>query len=238
MSPRNAHDWSTFLRLAAEAPVVGFAAGWRRDGALGGVAIALEVDRRPPIVWWVPLSDAAADDDGADATLEPDGACWGERRSRRRASAAMRTSRRSWRRAWRCRHPVYDPMHAAALLQPHIDAPPKLSELLTLRSATHAALARCDGGRTAHESGCVHAARSLAACCELLPAVAEQGLTAPLKASLTPLSHALQLLGRGAIGARSAAACAALLPRGASDARARSPPPTPPRTAPRSSASL
>ena len=59
--------------------------------------------------------------------------------------------------------PVYDPMHAAALLQPHIDAPPKLSELLTLRSATHAALARCDGGRTAHESVCVHAARSLAA---------------------------------------------------------------------------
>ena len=113
------------------------------------------------------------------------------------------------------------PMHAAALLQPHIDAPPKLSELLTMRSATHAALARCDGGRTAHESGCVHAARSLAACCELLPAVAEQGLTAPLKASLTPLSHALQLLGRGAITLRSAAACAALLPRGASDARAR-----------------
>ena len=31
--------------------------------------------------------------------------------------------------------PVYVPMHAAALLQPHIDAPPKLSELLTQGSS-------------------------------------------------------------------------------------------------------
>ena len=186
VSPRTAHDWSTFLRLAAEAPVVGFAAGWRRDGALGGVAIALEVDRRPPIVWWVPLSDAAADDDGADTTLEglrrvlgraaqPKACFGGDAHVEAIVAAGVAVS-----------PPVYDPMHAAALLQPHIDAPPKLSELLTLRSAMHAALARCDGGRTAHESGCVHAARSLAACCELLPAVAEQGLTAPLKASLTP----------------------------------------------------
>ena len=153
------------------------------------------------------------------------GACSGERRSQA-CSAAMRTSRRSWRRAWRCRLrcTIRCTRRRCSSRTP---TPPKLSELLTLRRRTPRLRAVTAGGRRTR-AGAPRGAIT-GGVLRAPPAVAEQA--APLKASLTPLSHALQLLGRGAITLRSAAACAALLPRGASDARARLAAPAPTRTA-------
>ena len=156
--PAQRHDWSTFLRLAAEAPVVGFAAGGGATAPSASPSPSRSIAARR-LCGGCRSATPRRTTTAATRRSRVCGACWaggaegvlgGDAHVEAIVAAGVAVS-----------PPVYDPMHAAALLQPHIDPPPKLSELLTLIGDARCPCAlrrRADGAR---ERG-VHAARSLA----------------------------------------------------------------------------